>query len=227
MWWLLILILIGVMTFFFYASYSIRAGIYLKSFCRKRTTERIVALTFDDGPDTVQTPKVLDVLDEFGVKACFFCIGEKVEGQEELLKEMVRRGHLIGNHSYTHAALLPCYSLRKLKKNYFACQLALEKVTLQMVRLFRPPFGVTNPTVARAVRELGYTSIGWNVRSFDTCIKNRRLVMRRIERYLRPGSVLLLHDRLPESEVLLRQLLTFLKQADYRVVRVDSMLDKD
>lgn len=227
MWTVIIVCITVVALLLFYASYSIRAGIYLSSFCRKKTEEKIVALTFDDGPDAVQTPKILNVLEEYGVQACFFCIGKKVEGNEALVQEIVRRGHLIGNHSYAHSPLLPCYSLSKLKKDFLACQLTLEKVTLQSVRLFRPPFGVTNPTVAKAVRDLGYISVGWNIRSFDTCISDRYHVLRRIKRFLRPGSVILLHDRLPDSERLLTDLLTYLGQEGYRVVRLDSMLDKD
>lgn len=216
----------GVAFFLFYASYSIQAGIYLKSFCHKKTAEKVVAVTFDDGPDAHRTPAVLDVLDDYGVKACFFCIGEKVEGHEELLRDIVRRGHLVGNHSYSHSPLLPCYSLSKLKKDFLSCQLALERVTLQPLRLFRPPFGVTNPTVAKAVRALGYISIGWDVRSLDTCISDEQRVMQRIRKRLRPGSIILLHDRLPGSARLLRLLLDYLEQEGYRVVRLDSMLDK-
>lgn len=227
MWMLIVLFVAGLLAFLIYASYSIRAGIYLKSFCRKKTSEKIVALTFDDGPDKVRTPEILKVLDEYNVKACFFCIGKKIKGNETLLKDIMSRGHLVGNHSYTHSALLPCYSLKALKKDYLTCQFALEQVTLQPVRLFRPPFGVTNPTVAKAVQTLGYTSIGWDVRSLDTCIADKRRVMLRIKRRLKPGSVVLLHDRLPDCDVLLRLLLEYLKQENYRVVRIDRMLDKD
>lgn len=71
-----------ILSFLVYASYSIRSGIYLRSFCRKRTGEKVVALTFDDGPDPIQTPKVLQILKEQQATACFFCIGHKVKGNE-------------------------------------------------------------------------------------------------------------------------------------------------
>ena len=155
----LLLYLLLILSFLVYASYSIRSGIYLRSFCKKHTAEKIVALTFDDGPDSLQTPKVLQVLKEYQVTACFFCIGHKVKGNEAILQKMVAEGHLIGNHSYTHSGLFPLYGLSKMKKDLQTCQCELERVTSQPVSLFRPPFGVTNPTIAKAVRQLGYTSI--------------------------------------------------------------------
>ena len=114
---------------------------------------------------TLQTPKVLQVLKEYQVTACFFCIGHKVKGNEAILQKMVAEGHLIGNHSHTHSGLFPLYGLSKMKKDLQTCQCELERVTSQPVSLFRPPFGVTNPTIAKAVRQLGYTSIGWSIRT--------------------------------------------------------------
>ena len=163
----LLLCLFLILSFLVYASYSIQSGIYLRSFCKKRTTEKVVALTFDDGPDPIQTPKVLKVLKEYQATACFFCIGHKIKGNEALLKSMVTEGHLIGNHSYSHSGLFPLYGLSKMKKDLQTCQCELERVTSQPVTLFRPPFGVTNPTIAKAVRQLGYTSIGWSIRTLD------------------------------------------------------------
>ena len=113
----LLLCLFLILSFLVYASYSIQSGIYLRSFCKKRTTEKVVALTFDDGPDPIQTPKVLKVLKEYQATACFFCIGHKIKGNEALLKSMVTEGHLIGNHSYSHSGLFPLYGLSKMKKD--------------------------------------------------------------------------------------------------------------
>jgi len=137
--------------FLVYASCNIRSNIYLKVFCKKQTEDKIVAITFDDGPDPVQTPKVLQVLKEQQIPACFFCIGHKVEENEELIRQIINEGHLIGNHSFTHTNHFPLYSLSRMKKDLQACQFALERVTSQKIKLFRPPFGVTNPTIAKAI----------------------------------------------------------------------------
>lgn len=213
-----------ILSFLVYASYSIRSGIYLRSFCRKRTREKVVALTFDDGPDPIQTPKVLQILKEQQATACFFCIGHKVKGNEKLLQQMVVEGHLIGNHSFTHSGLFPLYGLSRMKKDLQTCQSELERVTSQPVTLFRPPFGVTNPTIAKAVRQLGYTSIGWNIRTLDTQQPSPDKVLDRIRKGIKPGSIILLHDRMPNSGQLVKQILDLLKEQGYTVVRLDELL---
>ncbi len=213
-----------ILSFLVYASYSIRSEIYLRSFCRKRTVEKIVALTFDDGPDPIQTPKVLQTLKEQQATACFFCIGRKIEGNEKLLQQIVTEGHLIGNHSFTHSGLFPLYRLSRMKKDLQTCQSELERVTSQPVTLFRPPFGVTNPTIAKAVRQLGYTSIGWDIRTLDTQQPTPDKVLNRIRKGLKPGSIILLHDRIPDSGQLVKQILDLLKEQGYTVVRLDELL---
>lgn len=200
-----------------YASYSIRAGIYLSAFCRSATRAKVVYLTFDDGPDSVQTPKVLDVLRAHQASACFFCIGRKVAGNEAVLLRMVHEGHLIGNHSYTHSSRFPLYSYRRMLKDVEACDEALTHAIGHAPSLFRPPFGVTNPTVAKVVGQRGYTVVGWTIRTFDTRDASIRRVVKRVDRFLHPGAVILLHDRLPHSDVLLEVLLRFLRRKGYRV----------
>lgn len=220
----LVLCLLLIVFFLIYASYSIQSGIYLRSFCQKHTTEKIVSLTFDDGPDPIQTPKVLKTLKAYQVNACFFCIGHKVKRNEALLQQMVAEGHLIGNHSYTHSGLFPLYRLSRMKKDLQTCQCELERVTSQPVTLFRPPFGVTNPTIAKAVRQLGYTSIGWNIRTLDTKQPAPDIILNSIRKELKPGSIILLHDRMPNSEQLVKQILDLLKEQGYIVVRLDKLL---
>lgn len=217
-------LIILIVIFLVYASCSIRSNIYLKVFCKKQTEEKIVAITFDDGPDPIQTLKVLQVLKEQQIPACFFCIGHKVKGNESLIRQIIDDGHLIGNHSFTHTNHFPLYSLSRMKKDLQACQSALEQVTSQKIKLFRPPFGVTNPTIAKAVRILGYTPIGWNIRTFDTQHPSKEKVLQRIQNKLRPGSIILLHDRMPDSDLLLKEILNLIKEQGYTIVRLDKML---
>lgn len=217
-------IIILAVAFLVYASCNIRSNIYLKVFCKKQTTEKIVALTFDDGPDPVQTPKVLKVLKEQQIPACFFCIGRKVKGNEELIRQIISEGHLIGNHSFTHTNTFPLYSPSRMKKDLQACQAALEEVTSQKTKLFRPPFGVTNPTIAQTIKKLGYTPIGWNIRTLDTQQPSIEKVLQRIRKKLCPGSIILLHDRMPDSDLLLKEVLRLIKEQGYTVVRLDTIL---
>ena len=217
-------IILCVMAFFFYASYSIRAHIYMHVFCRKETEEKVIALTFDDGPDKIQTPKVLKVLRERQVPACFFCIGSKIKGNEDLLRQMIKEGHSIGNHSYSHSGYFPLYTFKRMRHDLITCQQELERVIGQPVQWFRPPFGVTNPTLAKVVRRLGYTSIGWNIRTLDTQQPAPEKIIKRIRKRLVPGSILLLHDHMPDSDLLLLQILDFIEKEGFTIVPLDKLM---
>ena len=98
---------------------------------------------------------------------------------------------------------------------------ALEPLLGMRVQLYRPPFGVTNPTIGRLVRCKGLKCVGWNIRSFDTFWRNPGKVSRRVLRKLRPGAIVLLHDRLPEAAETLRLILQGVIARGYRVVPLD------
>lgn len=220
---IIILILLG--GCFFYASYSIRAGVYLKAICRIKTSEKIVALTFDDGPHPTQTPKVLDVLKEKKIPATFFCIGDKIAGNEEILRRMMNEGHHIGNHSFSHTWRFPLLSRSAMLIDLKQCEYALEEATRQTTNWFRPPFGVTNPTVANAVKKLNYQTIGWNIRTLDTQTPSAEKIIARIKKQLKPGSIILLHDRMPDSEQLLKKILDLLEAEHYKVVSLKQWIN--
>lgn len=207
--------------FLFYASYNIRMGIYLKALCKNPSKGRVVALTFDDGPDPQYTPRVLDVLKEHNIKACFFCIGSKIKGNEDLLERIKREGHIVGNHSYSHLFSFPLHTSEWIKRDLQMCDFELES---NEFRLFRPPFGVTNPMIASAVKQMEYTTIGWNIRSLDTC-RSKERVIKRIKKRLKDGSAILLHDRLPQSEEILREVIELINQENFRTVRIDELFD--
>lgn len=209
-----------------YASAAIGSGVYVKAACRAVTDEKVVALTFDDAPDPIQTPRVLEVLRQHHVQAAFFCIGNRAEAHPDVVRQIVAEGHLIGNHSYSHSNRFPLFSRRKMQLDMERCDAALAQCTPagNAMKLFRPPFGVTNPTVAAAVKSLGYTVIGWSVRSFDT-IRDPDAAFKRICNRIRPGSIVLLHDRLPQSHTLLDRLLKYLRDNGYRVERADRLLN--
>jgi peptidoglycan/xylan/chitin deacetylase (PgdA/CDA1 family) len=218
-------ILIGVLLFLVYASASIRSGIYLKVVCRIDTDEKIMALTFDDGPDHITTPKILDVLLKYNIKVVFFCIGQKMEGQEALLRRMANEGHMIGNHSHDHGYFFPLLSRASVKKDIQKCEMRIQYITgQQRLSLFRPPFGVTNPTVAKTMTQLGYRTLGWDVRSFDTVKKKYQNVVKRVNRKIKPGSIILLHDTTPAMPVILEDIINYAQQQGYRFVRADQYL---
>lgn len=219
----IIIIICGLLGFLVWASASIRSGVYLRAFCRQNTEEKVVYLTFDDGPVRGRTEKVLDVLKSRGAKATFFLIGSRVNGNEDIVLNILANEHHIGIHSYTHKNTFPLLSLDAMCNELYYCQSLLESLACRTVQFFRPPFGVVNPTVAKAVKICGLKTIGWNIRSYDTVDverKNgRKKVLNRIAKQLRPGSVILLHDRLQDEDLLVSELLDILDEKGYRYDR--------
>ena len=208
----------AILAFLFYASYSIKSQVYVKALCRVKTAEKVVYLTFDDGPDAEQTPQVLDVLKRNNATATFFCIGSRIAGNEALLKRMADEGHQIGIHSFSHANGFPLFGRGRMLADIRQCQQAIEQATGATTTLFRPPFGVTNPTIGKAVKSLNLKTIGWTIRTYDTNRCSDEKIIRRISRQLRPGAIILLHDRLPQSAERLQMVIEAVKKAKYEIV---------
>jgi peptidoglycan/xylan/chitin deacetylase (PgdA/CDA1 family) len=173
--WLSVAVLIICPAFIFTAMYFIRLNIFLKAQCRIKTKEKIVLLTFDDGPDPVQTPKVLDVLRKHNAKAMFFLIGKNIEAYPEIVKQIVQDGHFVGNHTYSHQGKFPIFSANKMAEELVKTDGILQKITGTSVTFFRPPFGITNIRISRIVRKLNYKVIGWNIRSYDTSLPQQHI----------------------------------------------------
>lgn len=214
----LIYILISLLGYLFYASYSIKSKVYIKAICRIKTGKKAVYLTFDDGPDTEQTPKVLDVLKSNNVKATFFCIGKKIAGNEAIMKRIADEGHQIGIHSFCHTGNFPILRRSKMIADLEQCQQAIAKASGQETTLFRPPFGVTNPIVAKAVKALKLTTIGWTIRTYDTNLPKDEIVLKRIRRNLKRGAIILLHDRLPHSDTLLQKVIDEIRTNGFEIL---------
>ncbi|MDU1890197.1 MAG: polysaccharide deacetylase family protein [Dysgonomonas sp.] len=223
-WIVAIFIFIAILLLFIYASYSIQTGVYLKTLCKNPKKGKVVALTFDDGPDPEQTHKILDILKKYDVKGCFFCIGNKVKDNPEIVRRIINEGHLIGNHSYTHTFSFPLYSVKRITEELQSTEKEIEKITGKRTLLFRPPFGVTNPTIAKVIKKLDYITIGWSIRSLDTK-GNEEKALKRIQDKIHPGAVILLHDTMPFSDSLLLKVLDFLKKNEYNIVTPDTLFD--
>ncbi len=157
-----------------------------------------VWITVDDGPDPATTPALLDVLDRHQSKAGFFLIGSKAEKHPELVREIARRGHIVGNHSQTHPAG-HFWTLRpaRMWAEVAGCQQTLTDILGTPPVWFRPPVGHHNLFLAAPLRALGLTMAMWDCRGFDGVVKNPLLILRLIARSLRPGSIVLLHDGTP------------------------------
>ncbi|MDE2625941.1 MAG: polysaccharide deacetylase family protein [Burkholderiales bacterium] len=153
-----------------------------------------VALTIDDGPDPALTPRVLDLLDAAGVKATFFCIGERVQRHPELAREILARGHELQSHSQRHRHNFSLLGPRGCAKELEAAQRSFEQVTGVTPRLFRAPAGLRNAFLAPVLHRLGLQLVSWTARGFDTRERDPARVLHRLTRQLRAGDILLLHD---------------------------------
>lgn len=214
---LVIIAVLVALAVFAAASFRMDLNVYLKSYCKDiNEAGRAVMISFDDGPHPVYTAEVLDVLKHRGVKALFFLIGEKALENPHLVSRIASEGHMIGIHSLTHSAEFTIYSKKRVKRDLEASKKILEEISGQNVKLFRPPFGVTNPSIGKAVNELGLISVGWSVRSFDTISENDiEKTTKRVVKRVKHGSILLLHDRLSNSARLLENILDYLEVNNY------------
>ena len=153
-----------------------------------------VALTFDDGPNPETTPEILEILDTFDAKATFFCIAEQAEKHPNLIREIVARGHSIGNHSYKHQTWFAFLSVTRLRGDIQKSQGILTAITHQRPRFFRAPFGIRNPWLEPILSENGLKLVSWSRRGFDAVIKNEKCVERLLTRGIRAGEIVLMHD---------------------------------
>jgi len=153
-----------------------------------------IALTFDDGPDPEVTPRVLDLLDAHGARATFFCIAERAIAAPELVREIVRRGHLVENHSRGHRATFPMLGLGGIRREIASAQASLTDITGHAPRFFRPPAGLRNPLLDPVLHDLGLKLVSWTRRGYDTNRSNADEVGQLLLRRLAAGDILLMHD---------------------------------
>lgn len=157
---------------------------------RKDKDKKVIYLTFDDGPTEEITHWILETLDEFGVKATFFCIGNNAEKHPEIVDEIRQNGHLVGIHGYSHVR-----GLYKKQKEYFNDIKKSESIIKS--KIFRPSHGRIYPSQVKKLNELGYKVVLWDVitRDYDPNLKEEQ-VLKIAKKYTRNGSIVVFHDSL-------------------------------
>jgi peptidoglycan/xylan/chitin deacetylase (PgdA/CDA1 family) len=202
------LLSIGYSIIFFLGVIRLKLGFFVNAICRGNRTVKLVTLTFDDGPDPEATPALLEVLKRHGIKAVFFPTGIKIKNHPEIIEQIDGDGHIIGNHSFRHAWWTNFLISKALNREIKMAQEAIETVIGKIPAYFRPPMGLTNPHLRRALKGLGLSVVGWDIRPFDIGTGNDR-VIKRILKKLRNGSIILLHDsgRTPTELVCLSEAL--------------------
>lgn len=215
------LILIGVLA---YGSINIRSGLYCKVLNSGGTDEKIISVTFDDGPDKIGTPVILNILKKYNIKAAFFCIGQKAEANPDIIKLVNKEGHIIGGHSYSHHFMFDLFSSPKMLSELQRTESIINLILNKKIKMFRPPYGVTNPPLARAMQKMDYHIIGWSLRSKDTSIKDEYLLFNRLVKRLKAGDILLFHDTRSITANVLELFIKFALENNYRFERLDNIL---
>ena len=224
--WIYIALILIYFLFLAYGSAVLSAQFFLPVKCKGEGQSNTIAITFDDGPIQGNTETILEILKSYNVAAAFFCIGNRVMENPSLTKRIHEAGHLVGNHSYWHKATFDLQSASKIAKELSDTDEAISKVIGLKPNFFRPPYGVTNPMVAKAVRMGGYKTIGWSVRSFDTVIKDGTVLLNRITKSLKGGDVILLHDYSNTTLAILPALLDHITKLGLKIVRIDALLNE-
>jgi peptidoglycan/xylan/chitin deacetylase (PgdA/CDA1 family) len=182
-----------------------------------------VALTFDDGPSE-DTPALLELLKQEGVKATFFVIGSQIEKHPEIVRRIAAEGHLIGNHTYSHPNLMIC-TPQRTRQELERVQKQLQELTGQKPTWWRPPFGFRSPWTQAVAARLGLKCALWTVNPRDFQDPGSLVIVERIMAALDKGVIVLLHDGLEKRGQTLeatRELIGRLKEQGVRMVTLDD-----
>ena len=152
-----------------------------------------IALTFDDGPHPYLTPQILDILEKYRVSATFFMVGVNVESYPETARAVIRAGHEVGNHTYSHGHLdrLP---LCEVEEEIWRCEDALEELCEYRPHLFRPPEGAINSIVQQCSEGNDYTLVLWSLDTRDWENKDTEQIVEAVLSQIHPGDIVLMHD---------------------------------
>lgn len=185
----------------------------------KKKNRKAVALTFDDGPNPKTTPVALELLKKYNAKGTFFMVGHAVEGNEEIVKQVVAEGHQIGNHSWNHPVLTKI-SLEKAKSQINDTTAVLKKASGLDVHIMRPPYGAINETIQAAVDQ---SFILWDVDTLDWKNRNTASIMKEV-RKAQPGSIILMHDIHQTTIDALPLILQYLTEQGFEMVTIEELM---
>lgn len=202
-------------------------GLFLREGSR---TEKKVALTFDDGPDSVYTPQILDILKQHNVKGTFFLIGNRAKLLPDVVKRMVQEGNIIGNHTMTHPDIMKLNE-EETKQNILQGEAQLASLTGYKTALFRSPYGSLDSPKVKLIANLNYRIIAWNVDSLDWKSLSAEQVKYNILENVKEGSIILQHSAGGTGENLsgtvgaLGDIITTLQKEGYKFVTVPELLN--
>jgi peptidoglycan/xylan/chitin deacetylase (PgdA/CDA1 family) len=176
-----------------------RFGFFLPVISRGISNKNAVALSFDDGPDPLVTPHVLQLLLKHRIKATFFVTGQRAAEHPDLIKEILRHGHAIGNHSYIHDNLLMFRRTQTIAGEIASAQNVLSDFGIVPLA-FRPPVGITGPRLRPALLDSGLVTVNFSCRACDGGNRWIKNLSKKILKRIRPGDIVVLHDVRPPEQ---------------------------
>lgn len=194
-----------------------------------KTSQKIVALTFDDGPHKIYTQQVLDILQQYDAKATFFVMGGNAKLYPDLVKKEYAAGHEIGNHSYTHPNIAHL-SDSAIQKELTKCSDIVNKIINVYPVVFRPPYGVTNKHAIEVINKLGFKPVTWSymINDYDVSKMNPEIISSSVIKNTRPGAIIVMHDGNGNREKTVKALPIILKNLSdrgYKFVTVAELLN--
>lgn len=186
-------------------------------------TNNGILLTFDDGPHPIYTNLLLDVLKKENIKAVFFCIGKNIETYPEVVSRIHNEGHWIGNHTYSHSISWTVSNKQRVLHELSKVEDLIIKSIGASKKIFRPPFGITNPIIAKACKKLHLKSITWNVRTYDTVLSNET-VLKNLNKTLKGNQIVLLHDNREQCTELTKEIIALCKKKNLSFITPDEAI---
>ncbi|MEN3940747.1 polysaccharide deacetylase family protein [Prosthecobacter sp. SYSU 5D2] len=197
------------------------------SYSQVNITEKVVAMTFDDGPHPSLTPKLLDILKERNIKCTFFVIGKQVKMYPAIIKRMIAEGHEVANHTWTHASLTS-RSDAQIRSELQQSEDALVSVANYRPQLIRPPYGAINTRIKQLMfSEFGYSTIMWSVDPQDWRRPGVSVVTSRLVNGAHPGAIMLAHDIHPPTIQAMPGMFDQLLAKGYQFVTVSQLLNME
>lgn len=191
---------------------------------RKHSDGKSIALTFDDGPTAI-TDELLDLLQRHRAKATFFCIGKQIKNHPVIFQRIIAEGHTVANHTMHHSPFIGFFSTDRVMQEIRSCDEVIQHLTTVNPKLFRPPYGVTNPLLAKAVKQTKHQVIGWSNRSLDTVMTDENKIYDRVISRLKAGDIVLFHDTTAKTLRVVERVLLFMEAQNLQSVTVDKLLN--
>jgi peptidoglycan/xylan/chitin deacetylase (PgdA/CDA1 family) len=193
----------------------------------KGSSLNAIAVTFDDGPVPGKTEKILDILKQYEVKGAFFCIGKNAAENPEVVKRIHDDGHILGNHSFFHGKFFDLQTSDSILEELTNTDEVFDKIIGQKPKFFRPPYGVTNPMVANAIRKGKYITVGWTLRSFDTVTNDGNKLLDKLKKEkIEGGDIVLFHDYSESMISVLPEFIKHVRSRGFHLVSLDKLLNE-